>query len=123
MATVTAAVDAVGTAAQTIADLEAKLATVVAFVTTEKTKVVDALNAHIAAHNATIATHQAEVDAAAAIIATASPATTAKADNAAAIILTSSAQVQGVVGFLGKNWRYVVAGLLLVIVALGYKFL
>ncbi len=124
MATVVAtSLDTVATAASTIADLDAKLQKVVAYVDAEKTKIKSALNAHIAAHAATIAAHQKEVDAASALIATASPATPAKADDAAAIILTSSTQVQGVVEFLGKNWRYIVAGVLLVVAFAGYHYL
>jgi hypothetical protein len=111
MATVTntpTAADIVAGAASTIAALDQRVAVVVADVTAAKNKVVSALQAHVDAHNADIAKHQAEVTAATALIAQASPATTVKADTAAAYVLTSSSQVQGVVNFLGRNWRYVV---------------
>jgi ATP/maltotriose-dependent transcriptional regulator MalT len=89
-----------------ITSLNSKLATV-----------VGTLNAHIAAQEAAIAAHTAEVSAAKALIQKASPGTTAAADNAAAIILTASPQVQGVVGWLGKNWRYVVGAVCVGIIA------
>lgn len=119
MATVTSTVDVVATAAGTIAALDQKVASLVGDVTKAKAQVVAALVAHVAAHQADIDKHQAEVDAATAIIATASPASTIKADTAAAYILTSPSQVQGVVNFLGRNWRYVVGALALGIIAYG----
>lgn len=120
MATVTSTADVVATAASTIAALDAKVASLVGDVTKAKGQVVAALQAHVAAHSADIAKHQAEVDAATAIIATASPASTVKADTAAAYILTSSSKVQGVVNFLGRNWRYIVVAASLAVTAYGY---
>lgn len=125
MATVIAATpaDIVSNAAATVVSLDAKLAKAAAYVEAEKSKIVGALNAHIAAHEATIVAHQKEVSAAEAIIAKAIPAAPVQADNAAALILTSSSQVQGVVNFLGKNWRYVVGAIALIICAVGYRIL
>jgi hypothetical protein len=120
MATVTSTADVVATAASTIAALDAKVASLVGDVTKAKGQVVAALQAHVTAHQADIAKHQAEVDAATKIIATASPASTPAADQAAAYILTSSSKVQGVVNFLGRNWRYVVGAASLAVVAYGY---
>lgn len=121
MATITATqADLVATAASTIAALDAKVANLVGDVTKAKGQVVAALQAHVAAHNADIAKHQAEVDAATVLIGQASPDSTPKADQAAALILTSSSQVQGVINFLGKNWRYVVGAAALAVVAYGY---
>lgn len=120
MATVTATqADIVATAAATVAALDQKVQAVIADAEAVKTKVVTALNAHVAAHQADIAKHQAEVDAATKIIAVASPASTVKADTAAAYVLTSSSKVQGVINFLGRNWRYVVGALAIGVVAFG----
>jgi hypothetical protein len=120
MATVTSTADVVATAASTIVALDAKVASLVGDVTKAKGQVVAALQAHVAAHTADIAKHQAEVDAATKIIASASPASTPQADQAAAYILTSSSKVQAVVSFLGRNWRYVVVAASLAVVAYGY---
>lgn len=119
MATVTAVADTVASAAQTIAAIDAKIQGLLGDAAKAKTQVVAALTAHVEAHNAEIAKHQAEVDAAAALIAKASPATTQDADKAAAFVLTSSSQVQGVVNFLGRNWRWVVIGVSLLIAVWG----
>lgn len=119
MATVTEVVNTVATAAQTLSAIEAKVQGLLGDAAKAKAQVVSALEAHVAAHNADIAKHQAEVDAAAILIARASPGTTQEADKAAAFVLTSSSQVQGVVNFLGKNWRYVVVGLSLAVTAYG----
>lgn len=119
MATVTAVADTVASAAQTIAAIDAKIQGLLGDAAKAKTQVVAALTAHVEAHNAEIAKHQAEVDAAAALIAKASPASTASADQAAAFVLTSSSQVQGVVNFLGRNWRWVVIGVSLLIAVWG----
>ena len=119
MATVTQVADTVATAAQTIAAIDAKVQGLLGDAAKAKSQVVAALNAHVAAHNAEIAAHQAEVDAAAKIIAQASPATTASADQAAAFVLTSSNQVQNVVRFLGRNWRWVVIALSLAVATYG----
>jgi len=121
MATVTSTqADVVATAQATITALDQKLASLVGDVTKAKGQVVAALQAHVEAHSADIAKHQAEVDAAKAIIATADPTATPKADQAAAYILTSSSWVQGAVNFLGRNWRYVVGAASLGVVAYGY---
>lgn len=102
-----------------VADAEKALTTIESDYTTAKAKVVSVLQAHVATNAAVVAAHQAEVDAANALIAKAVPTATAKATNAAAIILTASPQVQGVIGFLGKNWRYVVAGVAVLIIGYG----
>ena len=110
MATATPA-DIVASAASTIAALDLKVQNVIGDVTKAKAQVVAALQAHVDSHTAEIAAHQAEVDAAAKIIAQASPATTAKADQAAAFVLTGSSQLQGAINAVGRNWRwFVVAG-------------
>jgi len=112
MATVTPAqsgtIDTVANAASTIQAIDAKVAGLLGDAAKAKAQVVAALQAHVDAHTADIARHQAEVDAAAKIIALASPTTTAKADQAAAFVLTGSSQLQGVVNFVGRNWRYFV---------------
>jgi hypothetical protein len=107
MATVTATgttADLVANAATLIEQLDAKLSTATAEVSSAKAKIVAALTVQQAAH-------QKEVDATAALIAKANPGATQKADTAAAFILTASPQVQGVTVFLGKNWRYVLIAL------------
>ena len=106
-----ATTDTVANAASTIAAIDAKVAGLIGDAQKAKSQVVAALQAHIDAHSADIAKHQAEVDAAAKIIAAASPTTTAKADQAAAFVLTGSSQLQGVINAVGRNWRYfVIAG-------------
>lgn len=107
----TTAADVVANAASTIQAIDAKVAGLVGDAEKAKAQVVAALQAHIDAHTADIAKHQVEVDAAAKIIAAASPQTTAKADQAAAFVLTGSSQLQGVINAVGRNWRYfVIAG-------------
>jgi hypothetical protein len=120
MATVISSAQVVATAADTIAALDQKVANLVGDVTKAKGQVVAALEAHVAAHQADIDKHQAEVDAAKAIIAKASPASTVKADQAAAYVLTSAGWVQGGINFLGRNWRYIVGAASLVVAAYGY---
>lgn len=119
MATVTSVADTVASAAQTLSAIDAKVQGLLGDAAKAKAQVVAALDAHVAAHNAEIAKHQAEVDAAAKLIASASPSSTAQADQAAAFVLTSSSQVQRVVNFLGKNWRWVVIGLSLAVTVWG----
>lgn len=126
MATVTDSTSASSTvstlvsgAASSISALDQKVSAVVADVEAQKSKIVAALQAHIQAHQADIAKHTAEVNAAATIIAQANPTATTQADTAAAYILTSSSKVQGVINFLGKNWRYVVGAAALGIIAVG----
>ena len=121
MATVTVdnTASVVASAASAITALDQKVASVVADVTAAKAKVVSALQTHIAQHEAAVAAHQAEVNAAQALIAKAVPTSSPSADQAAAFILTSSSQVQGIVRFLGRNWRYVVIAGCLGVVAYG----
>lgn len=90
----------VADASKALADIEAA-----------KGKVVATLQAHITAHQKQAAQHNAEVAAAQALIQKAVPGSTPAQSEAAAFILTShSTWVAGVVNFLGKNWRYVAIG-------------
>jgi hypothetical protein len=78
-----------------------------------KNKVVTVLQAHITEHQKAAAQHNAEVAAAQALIQRAMPSATEAQSEAAAFVLTShSSWVSGVVNFLGKNWRYVTLGLI-----------
>lgn len=87
---------------------------------TAKQQVVATLQTHITAHQKAAAQHNAEVAAAQQIIQTAYPSATPAASEAAAFILTSkSTWVAGTVNFLGKNWRYVALGLIILGVVVG----
>lgn len=109
MATVTTG-SVVASAEAQITAITSQLSTVQAAAASKLTELVASLQAHAAAH-------QAEVDAAQALIAKASPGTTGKAAEAAAFVLTGGTQVQGLVNFFGKNWRYLVIALGLGVVA------
>lgn len=86
-----------------------------ALLETQKQQVVASLQTHITNHQKAAAQHNAEVAAAQQIIQQAYPSATLQAADAAAFILTSkSTWVAGVVSFLGRNWRYVAIGLILV---------
>lgn len=106
MATVanTTAGNAVASAEATISAIQAQVAGIQATAEAKIAGLVATLTAHAAAH-------QAEVDAAQAVIAKAVPAATARASEAAAFVLTSNSKVQGLVNFIGKNWRYVAIAL------------
>jgi len=94
----------VADASKALADLE-----------TAKTKIVATLQAHVAAHQKQAAQHNAEVAAAQSLIQKANPTATAAQSEAAAFVLTShSTWVAGVVNFLGKNWRYVALGIIII---------
>lgn len=79
----------------------------------QKNQIVSALQSHIADHQKAAALHAAEVAAAQNLIQQAYPNATPAQAQAAAFVLTShSTWVSGVVNFLGKNWRYVALGLI-----------
>ena len=99
MATVSTSQSVVATAEATIAQVQSQLASVQAAAQAKITSIVTTLQAHQAAH-------QKEVDAAAALIAKAVPTASSSATEAAAFVLTGASWTQGVVNFLGKNWRY-----------------
>jgi hypothetical protein len=104
----------------TIANAEKTLASIESQYTAAKAQVTSVIQAHLTAHQQAAAAHQAEVNAAQALLQKADPTATAKATEAAAIILTSSSQVQGVINFLGRNWRYVVAAIALGLIMWGW---
>jgi uroporphyrinogen-III synthase len=104
----------------TIANAEKALTTLESDYTTAKAKITSVVQAHVVAHQQAVAAHQAEVDAAQALLAKADPTATPKATEAAAIVLTSSTQVQGVINFLGRNWRYVVVAIALGLIIWGW---
>jgi hypothetical protein len=92
-----------------VADAQKALASLDA----QKQQIVDVLQSHIADHQKQAALHAAEVAAAQNIILQAYPNATAAQAQAAAFVLTShSTWVSGVVNFLGRNWRYVALGVI-----------
>lgn len=108
--------DVVASAEATIAAVQSQVSQVQTAAQTKIASVVSALQAHAAAH-------QAEVTAAQALIAKAVPAAPAAADEAAAFVLTGASWTQGVVNFLGKNWRYLVGALAIGVIVYAKVFL
>lgn len=104
----------------TIANAEKTLTKLESDYTAAKATVTKVVQAHLTAHQQAVAAHQAEVSAAQALLAKADPTATATATEAAAVILTSSTQVQQIVSWLGKNWRYVVAVIAVGLIAYGW---
>lgn len=107
------------TVAVGVADASKALDTLESDYSSAKAKIVAVVQAHIDANTAAAAAHQAEVDAAQVILTKALPSATPTATSAAAIILTSAGWVQRTVNFLGKNWRYVVAGVAVLVIGYG----
>jgi maltodextrin utilization protein YvdJ len=104
----------------TIANAEATLTKLESDYTAAKSKIVAVVQAHVTAHQQAAAAHQAEVSAAQALLAKADPTLTPTANQAAAIILTSSTQVQDVIIWVAKQWRWLTLGVSVAMLAYGF---
>jgi hypothetical protein len=70
--------------------------------------VVEEVNAHVREHEAKIEAHKAEVAAAKKMLIDFIPGVDKKTAEAAAFVLTSPTWTQGLVRFVGRNWRILV---------------
>lgn len=65
------------------------------------------INDHVKQHEAKVAAHTAEIVAARKLISEFMPGVDKKAAEAAAFVLTSPTWTQGLIRFMGRNWRIV----------------
>lgn len=77
----------------------------------EARRVAVEIETHIAEHEAQIKAHKAEVAAAKAMLLEFMPGVDKKTAEAAAFVLTSPTWTQGLVRFVGKNWRWLMFGI------------
>lgn len=73
----------------------------------EARRIADEVNSHIAEHEKQIAAHKAEVAASKKLLMSFMPGVDGKTAEAAAFVLTSPTWTQGLVRFIGRNWRYI----------------
>ena len=74
----------------------------------EARRVASEVEAHVREHEAQIEAHQREVAAAKKLLLTYMPGVDKKTAEAAAFVLTSPTWTQGLIRFIGRNWRWIV---------------
>ncbi len=115
--------DLVSQADKLIAAADAKVAAAAAAAQADKTKIIQALDAHIQVHKTSVAAHTAEITAAQALITKAQPAQPAPVSTEPQFLLTAQTDYQKVKTWVDAHWRTVVIVASLGVIVYGWKIL